>query len=83
MYFDNSPWSVDVSQHFTHNAFVHNDIGLLFNPSVKRNSFSQNNFIDNLEQVALTGHGTLKDNNFTVADQGTFGAIMSGFDEAE
>ena len=80
MYFDNSPWSVDVSQHFTRNAFLYNDIGLLFAPSVKRNSFSQNTFVDNLEQVGLTGSGTFQDNYFTVADQGNFWSDYAGFD---
>ena len=81
MYFDNSPWSVDVSQHFSHNAFVHNDIGLLFTPSVRRNHFSQNSFIDNLEQVALTGSGTFQDNFFTVEGVGNFWSDYAGYDE--
>jgi len=80
MYFDNSPWSVDVSQHFRRNAFVYNDIGLLFNPSVRRNQFSQNTFLDNLEQVALTGSGTFKDNDFTVAGEGNFWSDYAGYD---
>ena len=80
MYFDNSPWSVDVSQHFRHNAFVYNDIGLLFQPSVKRNFFSQNSFVDNLEQVGLTGSGEFRDNGFTVAGQGNFWSDYVGYD---
>lgn len=80
MYFDNSPWSVDVSQHFSHNVFAYNDIGLLFNPSVKRNSFSHNNFIDNLEQVGLTGSGTFEGNAFTVAGRGNYWSDYAGYD---
>jgi nitrous oxidase accessory protein len=80
MYFDNSPWSIDVSQHFTHNAFTYNDIGLLFSPSVKRNNFSQNSFIDNLEQVGVTGTGTFKENSFTVGGQGNFWSDYAGYD---
>ena len=80
MYFDNSPWSVDVSQHFRHNIFAYNDIGLLFTPSVKRNSFSQNSFIDNMEQVSLTGTGTFSGNTFTVAGQGNFWSDYTGYD---
>ncbi len=81
MYFDNSPWSVDVSQHFSHNAFVHNDIGLLFSPSVKRNSFSQNSFIDNLEQVGLTGSGKFEGNRFSADGQGNFWSDYTGYDQ--
>jgi nitrous oxidase accessory protein len=82
MYFDNSPWSVDISQHFSHNAFTYNDIGLLFTPAVKRNYFSQNSFIDNLEQVGLTGNGTFEGNGFTVAGQGNFWSDYTGYDQS-
>ncbi|HMQ52022.1 MAG TPA: nitrous oxide reductase family maturation protein NosD [Anaerolineae bacterium] len=80
MYFDNSPWSLDVSQHFSRNAFMTNDIGLLFAPSVKRNHFSQNSFIENGEQVGLTSGGEFKDNFFTVAGQGNFWSDYTGYD---
>ncbi len=80
MYFDNSPWSLDVSQHFTRNAFTYNDIGLLFAPSVKRNYFSRNSFIDNAEQVGLTSSGTFEGNGFTVADEGNFWSDYAGYD---
>lgn len=80
MYFDNSPWSIDVNQHFRQNLFAYNDIGLLFTPSVKRNSFSQNSFIDNLEQVSLTGTGTFSGNAFTVAGEGNFWSDYAGYD---
>jgi nitrous oxidase accessory protein len=80
IYFDNSPAAVDVTQHFRRNAFVFNDIGLLFNPSVKRNVFSRNSFIGNLEQVGLTGGGEFKDNSFTVAGQGNFWSDYTGYD---
>ncbi|MDX1523807.1 MAG: nitrous oxide reductase family maturation protein NosD, partial [Anaerolineae bacterium] len=80
LYFDNSPWSVDVSQHFQNNAFAYNDIGLMFNPSVKRNHFSHNSFIDNLEQVGLTGSGNFKENKFTVAGEGNFWSDYIGYD---
>lgn len=81
MYFDNSPWSLDISQHFTRNAFVHNDVGLMFNPSVRRNSFSQNSFIDNLEQVGLTAGGTFEGNYFSVDGRGNFWSDYTGYDQ--
>jgi nitrous oxidase accessory protein len=80
MYFDNSPWSVDVSQHFSQNLFAYNDLGLLFTPSVKRNYFSQNSFIDNTEQVGLTGSGDFQGNGFTVNGQGNFWSDYTGYD---
>jgi len=80
MYFDNSPWSVDISQHFTRNAFMGNDVGLLFTPAVKRNHFSRNSFIDNLEQVGVTGSGTFDGNGFTVNGVGNFWSDYTGYD---
>ncbi|MDM8530947.1 nitrous oxide reductase family maturation protein NosD [Anaerolineales bacterium HSG25] len=82
-YFDNSPASYDMKQHFRYNAFVHNDIGLMFNPSVRRNFFSQNSFIDNLEQVALTGSGNFRDNEFTIDEVGNFWSDYVGYDADE
>ncbi len=80
IYFDNSPWSLDVNQHFTNNAFIYNDIGLMFNPSVKRNYFSHNSFVDNGEQVGLTSGGTFAGNGFTVAGEGNYWSDYAGYD---
>jgi ABC-type multidrug transport system ATPase subunit len=54
----------------------------LFNPSVKRNHFGQNSFIDNLEQVGLTGSGTFQGNSFSVDGQGNFWSDYAGYDAA-
>lgn len=80
VYFDNSPSALNISQHFHHNAFAYNDIGLLFLPSVKRNYFSQNSFIENGEQVALAGTGNFEGNGFTVEGQGNFWSDYTGYD---
>jgi nitrous oxidase accessory protein len=80
MYFDNSPFSQNVSQHFSRNAFVYNDIGLLFTPSVKRNTFSQNSFIENAEQVGLTSGGEFQGNAFAAAGRGNFWSDYTGYD---
>ncbi len=80
IYFDNSPASVDVTQLFTNNAVAYNDIGLAFMPSVKRNIFIDNNFLENVEQVAVLGSGQLKGNQFTVDGRGNFWSDYTGFD---
>jgi nitrous oxidase accessory protein/Cu-processing system ATP-binding protein len=80
IYFDNSPASVDLFQHFTRNVVAYNDIGLAFMPSIERNIFTDNNFIENVEQVAVFGSGQLKYNRFAVAGRGNFWSDYTGFD---
>ncbi len=80
IYFDNSPASVDMVQHFTSNVVAYNDIGLAFMPSIERNVFTDNNFIENVEQVAVLGSGKLKKNRFTVDGRGNYWSDYTGFD---
>ncbi len=80
LYFDNSPASIDMVQHFTRNVVAYNDIGLAFMPSIERNIFTENNLIENVEQVAVLGSGQLKNNKFTVDGRGNFWSDYNGFD---
>ena len=80
VYLDNSPWSSDVYQHFTHNLFAYNDIGVSFLPSVKRNVFVENAFIDNAEQVGVQGGGTLTGNEWSVDGRGNYWSDFAGYD---
>ncbi len=80
IYFDNSPASVDMVQHFTRNVVAYNDIGLAFMPSIERNVFTDNNLIDNVEQVGVLGSGQLKNNQFVVDGRGNYWSDYTGFD---
>jgi nitrous oxidase accessory protein len=80
MYLDNSPWSHDVYQHFTHNLFAYNEIGVSFLPAVKRNVFSENAFIDNGEQVGVQGGGVLEGNEWAAQGLGNYWSDFSGYD---
>lgn len=80
IYFDNSPFQIDSVQHFTRNIFAYNDVGLAFLPAVSRNRFSDNAFIENVEQVAILGTGDFKGNDFTVAGVGNYWSDYAGFD---
>lgn len=80
LYVDNSPSRLDVVQRFRRNVFAFNDIGLAFLPSVQRNQFVENEFLENIEQVAILGSGELKNNDFTLAGRGNFWSDYAGFD---
>jgi nitrous oxidase accessory protein len=80
VYLDNSPWSYDVYQHFTHNLVAYNEIGVSFLPSVQRNRFSENAFIDNAEQVGVQGGGTLMGNEWSIGGVGNYWSDFAGYD---
>lgn len=80
IYFDNSPFRVGEFQDFARNIFAFNDVGLAFLPSVSRNRFRDNAFIENVEQVAILGSGDFKGNEFTVAGVGNYWSDYAGYD---
>jgi nitrous oxidase accessory protein len=80
MYLDNSPWSYDQSQYLRRNLFAYNDIGVLFLPSVKRNEFSENAFIDNGEQVGVQGSGDFSGNAWSIDGVGNYWSDFAGYD---
>ncbi len=80
LYLDNSPGSVDVHQHFTRNVFAYNDIGVSFQPSVQRNIFLNNSFLENLEQVEVKGGGNFHGNFFSEDGVGNYWSDYGGYD---
>jgi nitrous oxidase accessory protein len=80
LYLDNSPWSYDGHQTFENNLFAYNDVGVLFQPSVKRNHFTGNAFIDNGEQVGVQGTGEFSGNTWTTAGVGNYWSDFAGYD---
>ena len=80
MHLDNSPSEVGVVHNIRRNVFSYNDIGIGFLPNVTRNRFTENTFLDNIEQVAVLGSGKLRDNMFAVDGRGNFWSDYQGFD---
>lgn len=81
VYIDGSPFTTKMPGTFTRNSFVCNDIGLTFLPSARNNEFTENNFIDNIEQVSVAGRGDLSANRFWMNDRGNYWSDYTGFDQ--
>lgn len=79
-FLDNAPVNKQIVQHFESNVFAFNDIGVLFQPSVEGNLFSDNAFIDNGEQVAIDGRGDLAGNEWSVDGRGNYWSDFAGYD---
>ena len=80
IYFDYTPISYDITQRFTDNLIAYNQIGLLFLPNVERNEFSGNAFIENREQVGITGSGEFTGNSWTIDGVGNHWDDFGGYD---
>ncbi|MCA9289563.1 MAG: nitrous oxide reductase family maturation protein NosD [Phycisphaerales bacterium] len=80
VHLDNSPSEFDVVHVWRRNLVAYNDIGIAFLPNVERNRFTENTFIDNVEQVAILGSGTLRKIDFAVDGRGNFWSDYRGYD---
>jgi len=80
VYIDNSPLSPIVYNEFRTNLFAYNDIGLGLLPSTHNNIFTENSLVDNQEQVAVLGSGSLGDNQWSVDGRGNFWSDYAGYD---
>ena len=70
MFMDNS------TNTFRNNLIAFNDFGMLALPSARKNTFTQNSFVDNGEQVAIEGQGRLGTNQWA----GNYWSDYSGYD---
>jgi len=77
---DNSPSSVDSRGVFRDNVFAYNDIGVAWLPNVRRNVFTNNAFVDNLQQISVHGQGGEAGNVFTDQGVGNYWSDYAGFD---
>lgn len=81
IYFDGSPFGTAKPSIVRGNTVACNDVGLTFLPSVRGNEISENNFVDNIEQVSVGGRGELKGNQFWRGERGNYWTDYVGYDE--
>ncbi len=81
MYLDNSPHMIDVWNKVDGNVIAYNDIGISMMPSIERNVFVSNTFLDNHEQVEVRGGGHLGGNVWFKDGRGNYWSDYVGYDE--
>ncbi len=62
------------------NLFGYNDIGMEMLPSVRRNQIRDNSFIENEQQVVISGGGQLVANEWSVGGRGNYWSDYAGYD---
>jgi len=77
---DNSPREIDSRLVFEDNVFAVNDIGVRLMPSVKRNEYTGNSFIENQSQVTINGGGKLVGNFWSPDGKGNYWSDYTGYD---
>jgi nitrous oxidase accessory protein len=83
LYLDNSPALYEGYNEFYDNVFAYNDIGITTLPSVERNRFTGNTFLENTQQTAVNGRGNMLGNSWTVEGQGNYWSDYAGYDANE
>ena len=80
VFLDNSPQEVGVWNSIEGNLFAWNDIGVLSQPSVKRNTIAGNAFVENRQQVSVNSAGSLAGNDFVRDGRGNHWSDYAGYD---
>ncbi len=80
VYNDASPLRPEARIVYRNNVFGYNEIGMLFLPNVMRNQLSENIFLDNSEQVNISGGGQLMGNEWAIDGLGNYWSDYNGFD---
>jgi nitrous oxidase accessory protein len=80
VYLDNSPSRVDGEHYFHNNVFAYNEAGVLLRPSVERNVFWENAFIDNTIHVTADAGGVIDGNEWQSGGVGNYWSDFAGYD---
>lgn len=76
IFLDNSPHSVGTTNQFRTNTVAYNDVGVSLLPAVANNVFRDNQFVDNVQPVSVSGGGSALANTWS----GNYWSEYAGFD---
>lgn len=77
---DGSPRELTSTGVIEDNLFAYNDIAMEMLPSVRRNQIRNNSFIENEQQVVISGGGQLEANEWSVGGRGNYWSDYPGYD---
>ncbi|MBZ0283827.1 MAG: nitrous oxide reductase family maturation protein NosD [Anaerolineae bacterium] len=80
IYLDNSPSLYDEHNIISQNFIAYNDVGLMGLPSVQRNIFQNNTFLENYQQISVQGRGNLLGNIWNQDGIGNYWSNYVGYD---
>lgn len=80
IFMNSSPSSLGVTNTFRRNVVAFNDVGLSLDPSNQGNNvFTENTFLENLQQVSNSAGGELEDDAFASHGRGNFWSDYTGY----
>lgn len=77
---DTSPREPNIEHFWIGNVFAYNEVALGIMPSVTRNTFTENSFIDNIQNLTILGGGELKQITWSVEGRGNYWSDYAGYD---
>jgi nitrous oxidase accessory protein len=80
IYLDNSPSLYEGTNTISGNVLAYNNIGVTTLPSVERNIFTANSFIENLQQTSIRGREITSRNIWHQDGQGNYWSDYVGYD---
>lgn len=80
MYIDKSPLLPGSKVLVETNLFAYNEVGALLLPDVHDNQYTDNIFLENNEQVGISGGGELSQNQWAFGGKGNYWSDYAGFD---